>query len=107
MLKDTTQRPRLGSNSQNWDQESDTLPTELCVLPITNSETMHFYRDNNVFEIVTNKFIQSNFNQLFDIKVFTQKYVVCVIYMKFIEHVEKNSFKAHLKISHKMTCNTP
>ena len=43
------------------------------MLPITNSETMHFYRDNDVFEIVTNKFIQSNFIQLFDIKVFYTK----------------------------------
>ena len=33
---------------------------------------MHFYRDNDVFEIVTNKFIQSNIKQLFDIKVFYQ-----------------------------------
>ena len=40
------------------------------MLPITNSETMmHFYRNNNVFEIVTIKSIQSNFKQLFDIKV--------------------------------------
>ena len=44
------------------------LPTELSVLPITNSETMmHFYRNNNVFEIVTIKSILSNFKQLFDI----------------------------------------
>ena len=42
------------------------------MLPITNSEIMHFYRDNDVFEIVTNKFIQSNIKQLFDIKVFYQ-----------------------------------
>ena len=38
--------------------------------PITNSETMmHFYRNNNVFEIVTIKSIQSNFKQLFDIMI--------------------------------------
>ena len=48
----------------------DALPTELSVLPITNSETMmHFYRNNNVFEIVTIKSIQSNFKQLFDIMI--------------------------------------
>ena len=57
------------------------------MLPITNSEIMHFYRDNDVFEIVTNKFIQSNIKQLFD-KVFYTK--VCgMCYMKFIEHVEQ------------------
>ena len=40
------------------------------MLPITNSETMmHFYRNNNVFEIVTIKSIQSNFKQLFDIMI--------------------------------------
>ena len=40
------------------------------MLPITNSETMmHFYRNNNALEIVTIKSIQSNFKQLFDIKV--------------------------------------
>ena len=43
------------------------------MLPITNSETMHFHSDNDVFEIVTNKFKQSNFIQLFDIKVFYTK----------------------------------
>ena len=58
------------------------------MLPITNSEIMHFYRDNDAFEIVTNKFIQSNIKQLFDIKVFYTK--VCgMCYMKFIEHVEQ------------------
>ena len=30
---------------------------------------MHFYRNNNVFEIVTIKSIQSNFKQLFDIMI--------------------------------------
>ena len=40
------------------------------MLPITNSETMmHFYRNNNVFEIVTIKSIQSNFKQLLDIMI--------------------------------------
>ena len=40
------------------------------MLPITNSETMmHFYRNNIGFEIVTIKFKQTNFKQLFDIKV--------------------------------------
>ena len=70
------------------------------MLPITNSETMHFYRDNDVFEIVTNKFIQSNFIQLFDIKVFYTK--VCgMCYMKFIERMlNKGSLK---KFHTKMT----
>ena len=41
------------------------------MLPITNSAQtmMHFYRNNNMFEIVTIKSIQSNFKQLCDIMI--------------------------------------
>ena len=65
------------------------------MLPITNSETMmHFYRNNNALEIVTIKFIQSNFKQLFDIKV---SYTLGMCYMKFIEKKEGSFNKFHTK----------
>ena len=66
------------------------------MLPITNSETMmHFYRNNNVFEIVTIKSIQSNFKQLFDIKV-SYTCGMCY-YRKFIEKNEGSFNKFHTK----------
>ena len=60
------------------------------MLPITNSETMmHFYRNNNVFEIVTIKSIQSNFKQLFDI-------MIKISYMCYIKGNSLKRTKAHL-----------